>query len=236
MGQEMSPRPDYAPMSSAESFTEYLRNTHHNEWHAATDNRFIRELVSYEIEDTVYARYLTLDYAFIDALVSTFGHAVAVAPGMPEKTRFSRFLAVLTNEENDYFLRSFDAFGLPAPGFDNPVSHPVVDGFNDLMARQRAAGSYLDVLAVLVTVEWVYLEWASAAVESGRPTPSRFYLSEWITLHADPGFEDFVNWMRSELDRAAARADDEARARAEAAFVEALKLEAAFFAAAYDEN
>lgn len=235
MGHGTNPIPDFSKMTSAESFTEYLRNTHRAEWEAATDNRFIRELVADEIEDTVYARYLTLDYAFIDALVSTFGHAVAVAPGMPEKTRFSSFLAVLTNEENDYFLRCFNAFGLPAPSFDNPVSHPVVDGFNDLMARQRAAGSYLQVLAVLVTVEWVYLEWASAAARSGHATPSRFYLSEWITLHADPGFADFVNWMRSEFDREAVLANDDARARAEAAFVEALKLEAAFFAAAYDE-
>ncbi|CAN0462220.1 unnamed protein product, partial [Ectocarpus fasciculatus] len=166
--------------------------------------RFVRELVADEIDGAIYARYLTLDYAFIDALVSTFGHAVAVAPGMPEKIRFANFLAMLTSEENDYFLRSFEAFGLPAPSFENPVSHPVVDGFNALLARQRAAGTYLDVLAVLVTVEWVYLEWASAAVESGTPAPSRFYLSEWITLHADPGFAAFVNWMRSELDREAA--------------------------------
>ena len=111
----------------------------------------------------------------------------------------------------------------------------MVDDFNDLMARQRAAGSYLDVLAVLVTVEWVYLQWASDAVESGTQPPERFYLSEWITLHADPAFADFVNWMRSEMDREAAQADDAARARAEAAFLKALELEAAFFAASYDE-
>lgn len=221
--------------SPNDSFTEHLRKSHSDEWRAATDNRFVRELVTDEIDASVYARYLTLDYAFIDALVSTFGHAVAVAPGMPEKTRYANFLAMLTSEENDYFLRSFEAFGLPAPSFDTPVSHPVVDGFNELLAKQRAAGTYLEVLAVLVTVEWVYLEWASAAVESGTSAPSRFYLSEWITLHADPGFAEFVNWMRAELDREAALADDDARARAETAFVEALKLEAAFFAAAYDE-
>lgn len=222
--------------TSPESFTEHLRKTHHATWEAATDNRFVRELVTDEIDAAVYARYLTLDYAFIDALVSTFGHAVSVAPGMPEKIRFAKFLAMLTSEENDYFLRSFEAFGLPAPSFENPISHPVVDGFNDLLARQRAADTYLDVLAVLVTVEWVYLEWASAAIESGAPSPTRFYLSEWITLHADPSFAEFVNWMRSELDREAASANDASRARAEVAFVEALELEAAFFAASYDER
>ncbi len=59
MDHGTNPIPDFSKMTSAESFTEYLRNTHRAEWEAATDNRFIRELVADEIEDTVYARYLT---------------------------------------------------------------------------------------------------------------------------------------------------------------------------------
>jgi len=47
-------------------------------------------------------------------------------------------------------------------------------------------------------------------------------------------FVDFVNWMRTEMDREAAAADDGARDRAEQTFIKALELEAAFFAAAYD--
>lgn len=215
-------------------FSERLRTAHAVAWDAATDNRFVRELVTDRLADSVYANYLRLDYAFIDTLTATFGHAVSVAPGMPAKIRFAGFLGVLTSEENDYFLRSFEALGEPAPSFDNPVTHPVVDGFADLMGRQRTAGTYLDILSVLVPVEWVYLTWASATVESSAPLPARFYLSEWITLHADPGFADFVHWMRGELDREAAEASPQARARAETAFVEALELEAAFFAAAYD--
>lgn len=217
------------------SFTARLTNDHNALWQTATDNRFVRELVSDTMEDRVYARYLRLDYAFIEALTASVGHAVAVAPGMPAKVRFAGFLSVLTSEENDYFLRSFEAFGEPPPTFDDPVSHPVVDAFDALLRRQREAGTYLDILSVLVPVEWVYLEWASSAAQSGNPMPDRFYLSEWITLHADDGFADFVNWMRLELDKAAARATDAERARAEATFTEALELEAAFFAASYDE-
>ncbi len=225
---------DHDDVSMAESFSENLRSKHAAAWAAATDNPFVRELVADEIADTVYAQYLRLDYAFIEALTAAVGHAVACAPGMPAKSRFAGFLGVLTSEENDYFLRSFDAFGAPPPTFDNPVEHPVVERFEDLMLRQRGSGSYLDILAVLVPVEWVYLQWASDAVARGAALPKRFYLSEWITLHADAGFADFVHWMRAELDREAADAPTENRDRAEAAFVEALKLEAAFFAASYD--
>jgi len=215
-------------------FTDALQARHTEVWAAATDNRFVRELATDTMIDSVYARYLRLDYAFIDALTASVGHAVAVAPSMAAKARFAGFLSVLTSEENDYFLRSFEALSEPLPTFDSPVSHPVVETFGTLLARQRAAGTYLDILSVLVPVEWVYLEWASNAVSSGAPLPERFYLSEWITLHSDAGFADFVNWMRAELDEAAAQATDAERSRAEATFVEALELEAAFFAASYD--
>jgi thiaminase/transcriptional activator TenA len=222
------------PASPAKRLSEQLREAHRPAWDAAVEHRFVRELVADTIDDAVYARYLTLDYGFINDLTGAIGHAVAMAPGMPEKTRFAQFLGVLTDEENDYFLRSFTAFGQPAPTFDNPLQHPVLDDFAALMDRQRAAGTYLDILAVLVPVEWVYLNWASDAVTRGDTMPERFYLAEWITLHAVPEFKDFVEWMRAEFDREAAAADAAARARAETAFTDALTLEARFFAAAYE--
>lgn len=222
------------PNPVSDRLSELLRAIHHTAWDAAVGHRFVRELVADTVDDAVYARYLTLDYGFINDLTGAVGHAVAVAPGMPEKTRFAQFLGVLTDEENDYFLRSFAAFGQPAPTFDNPLKHPVLEDFAALMDRQRAAGTYLDILAVLVPVEWVYLSWASNAVARGDALPKRFYLAEWITLHALPDFRDFVEWMRAEFDREAEQADPAARVRAEAAFVEALHLEARFFEAAYD--
>ena len=221
-------------MSQPDRLSEQLRDIHRPAWDAAVEHRFVRELVGDAIDDAAYARYLTLDYGFINDLTAAVGHAVAMAPGMPEKTRFARFLGVLTDEENDYFLRSFAAFGQPAPTFDNPLQHPVLDDFSVLMDQQRAAGTYLDILAVLVPVEWVYLSWASDAVARGAAMPERFYLSEWITLHALPDFRDFVEWMRAEFDREAAAADDAARQRAAAAFLDALLLEARFFDAAFE--
>jgi thiaminase (transcriptional activator TenA) len=226
------------PADSPERLSERLRDAHRPAWTAAVEHRFVQALVADTIDDAVYARYLTLDYGFINDLTGAVGHAVAMAPGMPEKTRFAQFLGVLTDEENDYFLRSFAAFGQPAPTFDNPLQHPVLDDFAALMTRQRAAGSYLDILAVLVPVEWVYLTWASAAsdaVAHGAAMPERFYLAEWITLHALPAFRDFVEWMRAEFDREAAAADATSRLRAETAFRDALVLEARFFEAAFDD-
>lgn len=218
---------------SDETFSDLARQAARTSWDAATGHRFVRDLAADAIPDPVFAHYLVLDYAFIEQLASLVGHAVAVAPDMPSKARLAGFLAVLTSEENDYFLRSFSAMGLPAPTREADVRHPVLDGFRGLIARQMGRNTWLDALSVLVPVEWVYLTWAKEAATIS-PQPSRFWLKEWIDLHVDDGFESFVNWMRAALDEAARNADPDARAHAAAAFAEALTLEVAFFDAAYE--
>jgi hypothetical protein len=46
--------------------------------------------------------------------------------------------------------------------------------------------------------EWLYLDWASRAP---KPLPDNFVHAEWITLHDNPDFRDFVDFLRAELDR-----------------------------------
>jgi thiaminase/transcriptional activator TenA len=76
----------------------------------------------------------------------------------------------------------------------------------------------------------VYLEWAR---DCPLPGPKRFYLAEWIELHAIPAFADFVGWLRGELDREAAAASAETRDRLSTLFRATLELERDFFEAAY---
>ena len=92
---------------SAPSFSEETRRAHSKLWQPVVEHRFVQELVNDTIDDAVNARYLTLDCDFINDLTGAVGHAVAMVPGMPEKTWFAQFPSVLTDKENDYFLRSF---------------------------------------------------------------------------------------------------------------------------------
>jgi thiaminase/transcriptional activator TenA len=65
------------------------------------------------------------------------------------------------------------------------------------------------------------------------PGPKRFYLREWIELHAVPAFADFVAWLRSELDREGAAAAPPMQQRLATLFRTTLELERDFFDAAY---
>jgi len=212
-------------------FTDWLRERSEPAWSEATTHRFTRELGDDALDDDVFGRYLVQDYAFLGALVGAFGRAVGDAPTMDAKGRLVDFLETLTADENDYFERAFDALEIPEATYTDPDLTPTTRAFEDLIERATREGGYAETLAVLVPAEWIYCEWASAV---DGESPSRFYLAEWIDLHANPDFESFVTWLRGELDREGAAASPRRQRRIERLFSRTVTLEVAFFEAAYD--
>lgn len=214
-------------------WTDALAATHGEAWRAATGHRFVRELGADTLPDAVFRRYLIQDFAFIDALVTLLGYAVAKAPTLPAKRRLAGFLASVTGDETNYFERALttlgagDAFRAP----EQVVLAPATARFREVLAETGARGSYAEILAVLVPAEWVYLTWATACP---RPWPARFHLHEWIALHALPAFADIVDWLRSELDAFERTLSAAERIRIEENFAATLGLERAFFDAAYE--
>lgn len=226
----MSARSKTGPVE--ERFTEALVAAHLPLWEAATAHRFVRELGADTLPDDVFRRYLIQDFAFIEALVNLLGYAVARAPAMPAKRRLAGFLAAVTGDETNYFERALKALGA-GEAFAAPERIALGGAtarFRALMAETGARGTYAEILAIMVPAEWIYLTWARA---SPMPGPRRFYLAEWIELHAIPAFADFVDWLRAELDREAATAAPAARDRLAALFRRTLELERDFFEQAY---
>lgn len=219
------------PAGAAARFTDWLRERAEPDWTAATTHRFTRELVAGTIDARVMARYLVQDYAFLDRFVALLGAAIHAAPELPSRLPLARFLGMIAGEENTYFVRAFDALGVPRALREAPPLSAPARGFQALMAEAAAGGRYADALAVLVVAEWVYLAWARPARE-GRTGP--FWCAEWVDLHANPQFEGFVGWLRGELDREGAALDAAGRARVLDLFRRAAALERAFFDSAYE--
>ena len=208
------------------SFTEQLRAASEPAWTAAVEHRFVRELCSGGIDDRVMARYLVQDHRFIDAFVTLLGAAIAGADGFEARLRLGRFAGMVCSEENDYFLRAFEALGVDEQRRASEPDAAPTTGFQALMREAAATRSYAAALAVLNVAEGLYLDWAARAP---RPLPASFVHAEWITLHDNPFFRDFVAFLRAELDRTGP--GEEARARD--FFQRAVALELAFFDAAY---
>jgi len=213
-------------------FTEWCRARSEPDWTGATEHRFTEELHAGTLDDAVFRRYLVQDYAFLETLVGTFGHALGDAPSMTAKSRLADFLGTLTDDEDDYFERSFDALEVAAAERTDPPLQPVTRALQDLLERAAREGGYAETLAVLVPAEWIYRSWAGMGAE----LPDRDYLSEWVTIHDNPAFDEFVSWLRTELDREGAAASQRRQQRLARLFERTVELEVAFFDAAFEPS
>ena len=211
------------------AFNERLRAEHAVAWTQAVEHRFVRELCSGRIADAAMARYLVQDHRFIDAFVTLLGAAIASADSFAARLRLGRFAGMVCSEENDYFLRAFEALGVDEHARTAAPDAAPTAGFKALMREAAATRSYAATLAVLNVAEGLYLDWAQRAP---RPLPGNFVHAEWIALHDNPFFEDFVGFLRAELDRVGPAEETLARDF----FARAVALELAFFDAVYAEG
>ena len=206
-------------------FTDRLRRDTRTAWEAATGHRFVHALCDGTVDDAVMARYLVQDHRFLDSFLMLLGAAMATADTLAARLRFGRSAGIVSGEENTYFLRAFAALGIDEAARAAVPDAAPTRAFKALMREAAASGQYAAALSVLCVAEWLYLDWASAAP---RPLPRRFVHAEWITLHDNPDFRVFVDFLRTELDRIGPAEAGTAREF----FGRAVATEAAFFDAA----
>lgn len=212
-------------------FTERLKQQTQPAWNTAVSHRFTEQLGEASLDTTVFKTYLVQDYAFINTLISAFGFAVAQAPTIDAKRQHIQFLDTLTDEENTYFERSFDALDIPRATVEDPPLAPVTKSFIDLLGRATREGGYAETLGVLVPAEWIYHEWATSVHEVPE---SPFYFREWVELHDNEPFNEFVNWLRVELDSLGESLSTRRKQAVRDLFERTVELEIAFFDAAYE--
>lgn len=207
-------------------FTNWLRERSEPAWTNATRHQFVQELGDDTLDDEVFRRYLIQDYAYLKTGASAAGYAVAQAPTMDAKARFTEQLTVLTGGENDYFQRAFDALGVPETNRTDPSLTPVTETFCDFRIRAALEGGYVETVTVTLAGEWIYLDWATHVAERSL---SRFYLKEWVELHTTPDFEEYVSWLRDQLNEYGPTVSARRQDRIDELFQRTVDLEVAFF-------
>lgn len=211
--------------------SEILLKNSADDWRAVVEHPFCAELAAGTLPAAKMAWYLIQDYTFIEGFVRLAASAVARAPTLADSIPLVQFLAVITGPENTYFQRSFDALGVRQEYRTQPTPAPDTLAFRELMAEAADSGEYARMVSVLTATEWSYLAWATPFDPPNPDLP--FYFAEWISLHAGDGFEGVVSYLRDQLDRAWEQADAAERALVERDFARAVRLEMAFFDAAY---
>lgn len=209
-------------------FSERCRQAAQPYWQQAVTHKFTVELGRGELDLDVYRHYLIQDYAFVEHLVNMVATALAKAPHMSQKHFLADFLAAVTSTENTFFIRSFEALGVTPEQYQNPVLTDVSQAFLHALNDASEQG-YYDAIATLSCAEWVYQQWGEA---QQHQHPEAFYFREWIDLHANDGFTQFVQRLLCELDQCS-ELDDATQTRLINRFVRMAQWENDFFNSAY---
>ncbi|MEO3868946.1 TenA family protein [Nonomuraea sp. B12E4] len=208
---------------SAGSFSRWLRERSEPDWTAVVTHPFAMSITTGATPAAGMRRYLEQDFQFVDSFTALLGAAVAAADTFEARVPYGRFLGqVATTEEKTYFHRALAELG----GRTDAPPEPVTTAFRQLMDDVRTSQDYALIVAVLCVAEWCYLGWASRAAE---PLPESFVHREWIELHEGAEFRAWVDFLKGELDRLGAAADEERRQEVLGVFRRAVELERSFF-------
>lgn len=207
-------------------FSEEMKLASEPYWTGAVKHRFIKELTSGTVANGVMSRYLIQDHRFIDNFLVLLGAALSYADTFEARITLGRFIGMISNDENDYFLRSFQVLGVSEGERRNQPDSAPTGGLKQVMLDAARSGSYAATIAVLAVAEGVYFDWGHSA---RPPYPDNFVYTEWITLHNNDYFAGFVAFLRAELDRVGPTSAELCREY----FVRTVKLEQEFFDDAY---
>ncbi len=106
-------------------------------------HRFVTELFTGAVPDTVMACYLIQDHRFLDSFLVLLGAALAGADAFEARLRFGRFIGMVSAEENTHFLRAFEALSVTearwaADPDAQPTKPPITTG-SDVLRRSKAS-------------------------------------------------------------------------------------------------
>ena len=205
--------------------TDWLREISEPDWSATVHHPLFDALAEGRLSGDDFATYMVQDYGFVDPFTALIGHAIGRAPCMADRVVLGQFMGMLTSDENSTFQRTFEAFGVPAATREAPDYLPETRAFQALLRETGDRGGYAEILAALVVTEWVYLAWA---LRINRAEGLHPLMAEWIDLHDNPAFRDFVAWLRHRLEEEAETLDDAAFTRLVACFRETVARERAF--------
>jgi thiaminase/transcriptional activator TenA len=218
-------------MSDAKpSFSENMRFRAEGTWNAVLGHRFFREVATDAIDDRVFARYLRIEYGFVDSAAVALGYAVAKAPSFKERRRLALGLYGLVTDQESFFANAFAQMGAPTDARTALPPQGLSQPLHSLFRGVAETEGYEEILACLLGAEWMYRTWCLKANESSSSRP---YIRDWIALHAGGAFAEHVAWVRSEIDARGPGLSEARQARLTAVFEETLAAEVAFHDAAY---
>ena len=199
-------------------------------WEKVATHPFVIEMGNGTLARSSFDVYFDQDYLFLRDWAVLLSLATAKAPDFEAARRLVAFLHLGLGGEEGLFQTAFRERGLSRNAVGSLAYLPTTQNYSSYLRNIAYTGSYVEVIATLLAVEWPYLDWAQRAVQAGK-RPDNFYYQTWIDLHVSQGMTDFVAWLGRMVDESTPTAEQQTRLQE--IFRSVLRYEYLFFEMAY---
>ncbi len=199
-------------------------------WEKVVTHPFVTEMADGSLDRSRFDIYFDQDYLFLKDWAILLSLATAKAPDFDAARELVSFLHLGLGGEEGLFQEAFRERGISREAAKDLQYLPTTQNYSGYLRTQAYEGSFTEVIATLLAVEWPYLDWAERADEAGQKPGDRYY-QIWIDIHTSPGMSGFVSWLRGVVDESAPTLDQ--RDKLQEIFRNVLRYEYQFFDMAY---
>ncbi len=199
-------------------------------WETVVTHPFVTEMADGSLDRERFYVYFDQDYLFLRDWAILLSLATAKAPDFDAARELVGFLHLGLGGEEGLFQEAFRERGISRKAVAGLQYLPTSLNYSGYLRTLAYEGTFTEVVATLLAVEWPYLDWAQRAEEAGRKPGDRYYQT-WIDIHTSPSMSGFVSWLRSVVDESAPTAAQQNKLQG--IFRDVLRYEYQFFEMAY---
>ena len=199
-------------------------------WEKVVTHPFVTEMADGSLDLTIFNVYFDQDYLFLRDWAILLSLATAKAPDFDAARELVGFLHLGLGGEEGLFQEAFRERGLSREDVKGLQYLPTTKNYSGYLRTLAYEGTFTEVVATLLAVEWPYLDWAQQAERAGKKPVDRYYQTG-IDVHTSTGMSGFVSWLRSVVDACAPT--PEQREKLQGIFLDVLRYEYQFFDMAY---
>ena len=202
-------------------------------WEQVVTHPFVIELGDNTLSPERFRVYFDQDHLFLKDWAILLSLATAKATEFDAARRLVGFLHLGLGGEEGLFQQAFRERGLSRQDVADMEYRPTTFHYSGCLRNVAYTGTYTDVIATLLAVEWPYMDWAQRLASAGKRPANRYYQT-WIDLHTSDGMTGFVSWLRQTVDEAPLSPVD--RPRLQGIFRDVLRYELEFWEMAYNDE
>ena len=141
-------------------------------WEQVATHPFVLDLGEGTLPQDAFTTYFDQDYLFLKDWEILLSLATAKSPNFAAARQIVGFLHLGLGGEEGLFQQAFRERGLSTQDVANLEYLPTTLNYSGYLRRRAYEGTFLQVIATLLAVEWPYLDWAQRldAYQSGRQT------------------------------------------------------------------